>query len=322
MAKGYLKKLTNDLIDDLLKDRSIKRMSDYRYYRASMKWMCLIEDCGAVWEAAPTRVIGGLTGCPKCNPRRPFTNELIDEKLQRRPIKRIGDFINIKSKFDVQCSNCSHIWPTTTIMLFGGRGCPKCKNQRLNNVIVDEALIGRSIKRLGDYINNHTSMPFQCEKCNYEWYATFMHINAGTGCPICSTPGQNEKMLYRMLQEFGLSFEYDYDIRNINHNAINKYRLDVYYPQLKFAIEYNGKQHYRPSDWGGLNADEAQQRLNNQQARDRYITQFCENNNIHLIWIDGREYIGLKLRQYVAETIIPMLILKSNQFSSIANAAF
>ena len=60
---------------------------------------------------------------------------------------------------------------------------------KLSNDIVDQRLISnnRTIVRIGNYINIHTSIEWQCKICNYIWSTEPNNIlNDGCGCPKCS----------------------------------------------------------------------------------------------------------------------------------------
>jgi very-short-patch-repair endonuclease len=83
--------------------------------------------------------------------------------------------------------------------------------------------------------------------------------------------------------------------------------VDFYVKDKNIIIEYNGDQHYEPVCFGGISVKESKQNFIKQQERDKYIEQFCINNSIKLIWIDGRKYKDNKLKKYLIEEIIPLL---------------
>ena len=97
-------------------------------------------------------------------------------------------------------------------------------------------------------------------------------------------------------------------IKNIIPNVTKNLRVDFYLPLANTIIEYNGGQHYEPIVYFGSNSiTEAQEKFQKQQDRDSYLQQICNDNNIKLIWIDGREYKNSKLEKYIMENIIPMV---------------
>lgn len=241
------------------------------------------------------------------------TNEALDPQLNARNIERLANYVGIDEIIPFRCLICNYEWSTSTNSIInGGTGCPSCSHRAtLTNDIIDERICGRPIKRIGNYINLSTPIDWQCtiSTCNNIWPAKPADIiHQGTGCPICNIPGHNEKLLVDTLKELGPLFEHDYNIKKINSNATNKYKLDIFYQQFNFAIELNGKQHYSPSKFGShMSDEEALENLAKQQSRDAYVDQFCKDNGITIIWIDGREYFGAKLKQYIIEAIIPLI---------------
>ena len=83
--------------------------------------------------------------------------------------------------------------------------------------------------------------------------------------------------------------------------------LDCYNPDIGVAVEYNGVQHYiakkYKQPWRQKKADE---KLRKQKLRDKWLEQYCYDNNIVLINIDGRKYTGLKILTYLND-LIPYL---------------
>lgn len=302
------RKWTDEYIDNQLLDRKIKRLDACLNSRVSIRWMCLSSNCSCIWQNRPNNVITANQGCPKCAGKLKITDDIIDERINNRPIKRIGHCSSGQfEKIDFQCTDCFNIWNTMPYTIFQGKGCPKCNEQRLNDNIIDERLVNLPITRIGNYINNHTKILFQCKICNHIWSTRWNTITNGSGCPECNVSGNNEKLLRDLLRKYEESFEHDYDICNINSSASNRYRLDIYYPKFKLAIEYNGKQHYIPSDWGSLSKEGALETLKHQQKRDEYVDQFCKSNSINIIWIDGRKFYGKKLIKFVEDNILPLI---------------
>ena len=59
---------TNKKVDDLLKDRKIKRLDNIINCHKSVWWKCLNKDCGHEWKTAPSHVVAARhTGCPLCS---------------------------------------------------------------------------------------------------------------------------------------------------------------------------------------------------------------------------------------------------------------
>ena len=57
-----------------------------------------------------------------------------------------------------------------------------------SNEQIDKNLIGRNIKRIGNYINSSIKLEFKCLLCNHEWLAStenIFHKTHQRGCPLC-----------------------------------------------------------------------------------------------------------------------------------------
>jgi very-short-patch-repair endonuclease len=165
-------------------------------------------------------------------------------------------------------------------------------------------------------------MDLKClhEGCYYQWAAVannLFHPTNETGCPACSL-GKNEKLVGKVLADKQITYQTQKFIRDIfNHSEkVSKIRVDIYLPQINLIIEYNGKQHYQPVTFGGISQKRAIVNFDKQQARDQYLQQFCDQNGITLIWIDGRKYKGEKLKSYLLDNIIPKLLEQIKQIAA------
>jgi putative zinc ribbon protein len=299
-------KHTNSTIDQILisNNRKIIRLGSYvDCGRTKISWGCLV--CDYVWQTVPDKIINGNRGCPRCGGKLRLSNEIVDQRLTELglPIIRLGTYASMHSKIPWQCliKECSHIWEAEPNSIIGNNtGCPKCSGKLpLTNELIDEKIFGRPIKRIGNY-KWPNKIDFQCLKCELVWKAYVGNIiHREQNCPECSSLNEGEIIILSHIKELNINYKYDYDIRKINTNEKRYCRLDFYFPDHNYSIEYNGRQHYEPSMFISshlFTKEEANQRLFKQQARDKYVNEFCKNNNIIPIWIDGRKYrkSGLK----------------------------
>lgn len=305
-------KLTNKAVDDRLYNRKIKRLDNYIDIDTKINFQCLVQSCGYTWSAKPDNILNNGRGCPKCAGRLPLTNLIVDERLKDRNIKRLTDVVNSRSKIYFQCLilYCNHIWDATPNDVVNSKtGCPSCAGViKLTNGIIDKRLEGLNIKRIEDCgKNNKQKIMFQCllQNCNNIWPAAPSNIlNSSSGCPICAIPGQNEKLIFNLLKEHNMYFCHNFNIKNINITENKNYRVDFYIPSIKLIIEYNGRQHYGPGTFGSYTYEEATANFEKQKLRDIYIENFCKENNIKLIWIDGRKLQNNKLTRYILDNIL------------------
>src|ERR1019366_3755639 len=150
---------------------------------------------------------------------------------------------------------------------------------------------------------------FQCLEagCYYIWSAAPDTIlNGKTGCPNCSF-AKNETLSYHTFQFNGIDVERHKNIRTIVVGETRDLRVDFYYNNT--IIEYNGRQHYQPVQFGKQTIEQAKINFDKQVARDSYLEEVCKNNNIKLVWIDGRKYTDRKLEEYIIKEIIPHILV-------------
>lgn len=97
----------------------------------------------------------------------------------------------------------------------------------------------------------------------------------------------------------------------VNHELIRKYLICDFYFTLangtKCIVEYNGSQHYVAKKYKQVwRQKKANELLRKQVLRDRWLESYCYENDIVLISIDGRQYTGLKILDYLSE-LVPYL---------------
>jgi hypothetical protein len=305
-------KLTNEIIDERLIDRNIKRVGNYSGADTKIDFQCLVEDCNNIWKVAPSTVIShNVHSCPQCFYKtRKFDNDILDERIKELPIKRIGSYIDWGTKIDFLClvNNCNHIWSTTPAHIYNDTGCPKCAgNLPLTNEDVDEYLKDRNIKRVGSFVSTATKIDFKCLDCDNIWSAkTANVIYLERGCPNCSI-GKNEKLVFALIKDNAILVETHKDIRKVINYERRIMYVDFYLPSSNTIIEYNGEQHYRPVRFGGMSIFKAEANFCKQQERDTYLQKICDNDGIELIWIDGRKFCGSKLKQHMIDNILPAI---------------
>lgn len=316
-------KLTNELIDNkLLKNNiQVRRLSDYKNNKEVMQWECLVPKCGYIISTSTSNILNHKSGCKKCLGLIPLTNDIVDQRLYKKNIIRMDEFKTVNDSMLFKCAlnYCKYEWITTPSQIFKGGGCPKCSGcAPLTDEEIDRRLCGRNIKRLDKSCGKRIKIRWQCEndKCLNIWLAPPGQILYGkqSGCPNCKI-GKNEKLVKQTLEQFNISFEHRFYISKIDKLENNKFSVDFYLPHNNLIIEYNGAQHYEPVCFGNMSFELAFSKLEKQKLRDKHVEKFCINNNIKLIWIDGRKYKGQKLIGYVEKMIIEENLLNNNGIS-------
>lgn len=180
------KKLSNEIIDDKLKDRPILRLDDYINSRTKILFKCKID--GHEWLAEPNKITNSKRGCPKCSGNIVLTNQIVDERIKGRNLLRIGEVKGGHNKIKWKCLVDGYEWSTTPSIILSNNGCPKCAGVApLTNEYIDEMLSGRTIIRIGQYKNVSTKLKFKCLIDEHEFEAFPLDvINRKSGCKKCS----------------------------------------------------------------------------------------------------------------------------------------
>lgn len=247
--------------------------------------------------------------CPDCAGIIRYDDDKIDEYLinNNRNIKRLSSFEASNKKMHWQCLACQYQWITSFQAIhIAETGCPKCNDTSFSNEIIDKFLQDNkpSIIRLDEYINTTTKIKWKCLDCENIWYAKPQELlrknpNRIVGCPFKCARGKNERILCDTLRQLNIEFIPQFNIKL----PINKYnsRVDVFIPSISMIIEYNGIQHYHPTQFGNMSLDDACKSFKKTQLRDKELEVYCLINNLKLLFIDGRKYKGNNLKNFIIE---------------------
>lgn len=159
-------------------------------------------DNGHEWAAAADRLINVGTGCPKC-----VVSAITSPESVRRAelsalggirfIRWVGEYKNCRSKAELQCEVCSHIWtPNVSNVLHHKKGCPACSGNirasQASREAAIQSLAGIEFVRweTGHYLNVRSRAVVKCLQCLYVWSAAFSNLfHHKKGCPCCASRG-------------------------------------------------------------------------------------------------------------------------------------
>lgn len=132
-------------------------------------------------------------------PKR-YTNDYFYEQMKILHPDIVIKGIYINSNTMMECEHvCGHKRSTTSGSLLHGHGCPKCNNSIKQSQEEFEQKVYKqnpNITIIGKYINSATKVMVKCNKDNYEWPASPLNLERGSGCPVCDNkviiPGIND----------------------------------------------------------------------------------------------------------------------------------
>ena len=232
---------------------------------------------------------------------------------QKQTIQLVGELKSWGSKEPAKwhCTQCNHDFYKAPIIMFNQNGlhCPWCEThpfEYTQEIILEKAneLWGTEYTVLDcskiTNKNGSKRILVSHNSCGFKYEVSLWNFLHGQGCPRCRA-SHGERKLREYLKKYNFYFQEQYAIR-INESYL---RFDFYLEEngKKFAIEYNGIQHYKPVSF--FNGEEG---LQKQQARDELKKQYCLDNNIELIIIPyddesliNSEKLAQRLRGQVAE---------------------
>lgn len=236
-------------------------------------------------------------GCSQCYKYKKLTHEEVKEKCIEKGFVLKTNYINAQIEIIVECEN-GHEWSTTWAKIQQGRSCPYCtgKYTHIHDVksnVEKEGftLLSKTCERQEDRIT------ICCPK-HHIYETTYGSWVGGRRCPHCNT-SKGEKQIAKVLKEMNIEFiqQHTFD------NCCDKRKLpfDFYLPQYNLCIEYDGRGHYEPIDWGGRGGDWAKENLEWVQNHDIIKDEFCRNNNILLLRIPYWEDVENTIKLYFKE---------------------
>lgn len=187
-----------------------------------------------------------------------------------------------------KCTKCNHTFERSPFVMFsqGSLNCPWCETHPFeysDSIIKEKAyeLWGTEYTYLNiDNLKNlnGSKRVIVCHnKCGFKYSVSLWNFLHGQGCPKCKS-SHGEKKVRDYLSNHNFQFQEQYTIRVENTYL----KLDFFLEEngKKYAIEYNGIQHYQPIEYF-----EGESGFQKQIFRDKLKEKYCQQNNIELIII-------------------------------------
>ena len=136
------------------------------------------------------------------------------------------------------------------------------------------------------YKNNYTKVCIICnEKDNNgikhgEFYTTPHSHLKGSKCPKCKFYSKLEEEVRKILKENNINFIEQKTFNKLTYKS--NLKIDFYLPDFNIAIECQGIQHFKPINFGSTLDKEKLFEIN--KLRDKIKKEFCEKNNIKLLY--------------------------------------
>ena len=210
-----------------------------------------------------------------------------------------------------KCKKCGHEWKTSFNKRSMGKGCKKCKYEKLKTYTLKEneySVVDRvpDIVDFWDYSKNpkrpenyaqfsNAKVWFLCKKCGHEWQKQISEFSRGKRCPVCSNfvvkTGINDLASQNPLA----ASEWDFDKNSLKPT-------EVYYKSTDYAYFRCSKGHsWKAQIWTRI------------KSKCPFCSNRlpCEDNNLEVLfpWIaldwDYEKNEGISPNEVVAYSSIP-----------------
>jgi len=286
-----------------LNNKPFELISDtYQNNRDHLKWKCLKDNCGEVFETSWDHIKAGR-GCPYCLGQKVGLSNCLATKRpelaeQWHPTKN-GDL----TPYDVTCGSGKEVWwidetgyewrsriASRYNIKHNKRNkdknhinklLPKRKDLLIENPeLCNEWDYTKNINKPNEYYpNSNQKVWWKCKECGHEWEARVSSRNsAGAGCPQCNKSNGEKKIK----NYFNQNIIFNIPQKSFNGllglgNGLLSY--DFYLPQFNLLIEYQGEFH------DGTAYQQSKNDFERQLEHDRRKREYAKQHNINLLEI-------------------------------------
>jgi len=249
------KKTTEEFIGDAQKIHGDKYdYSKVDYINNETKVLVICKECGAEFFQKPSNHLNGQ-GCPKCGVKKRVLNNTYTKDEILAKAKEIYDnrfdyskfiYNGISEKGLIKCNTCGREFnQSMNEHINQHHGCPFCGKANLLNSrkITTEEFVEKAKKIHGNtydyslvkYVNYDTEVEIICPKHGVFMQTPDAHLQ-GKGCQKCGVRlSKNEDEIANFIREVD-----GVEIVQQERTLIKPYEIDIYVPDKKIGIEFNG----------------------------------------------------------------------------------
>lgn len=226
---------------------------------------------GHMYKVVPKNFANG-SRCPICSNRsNEYTKSVFLDLILEHGYTNESEYISTNKNIILKCPN-EHLWETIPKKFKNGQRCPKCQNlcpEQAKNKFI-EVLAKEGYRLLTKYKNTKVKVTVECPKGHKYTVLPNNFTYHFSRCPHCKgSTGQ------RKLQEL-LGDKVEANAIYNDRTVLDGLELDIYFPELKVAIEYQGNY------WHNLEIV---------KERDERKKRLCEEQGIKLIVVWDEDFI-------------------------------
>jgi len=220
--------------------------------------------------------------CSKCaHENRTIKHEEIEALIEsKNAILLTKNCFSATQKVKVKCLKDDYEWTTTWARINQNYWCPRCSGiEKYTTERVREILKEKGGELLDGYINNvKQKISVKCN-CGNVFSSALSHIvNHNLWCQLCDLSNSTQKRLYKIVKEFFPKSEIKFNYRGFGwlktkKSSSRNMEIDIWIPEIKLAIEYDGEQHFKPVKFAKTMTDEqAEKAFQTTKRHDRKKT--------------------------------------------------
>lgn len=308
-----MRKITIDILRSYARSHGgVCLSSEYINPKISIKWKC---SEGHIW-IAPWKSMYDGRWCRKCNNEsRRLGIEVAQQIAATHGGKCLSEkYINWQTKLEWECKN-GHHWKTCLDTVQNGKHwCPECALNKTRLSIEDchkaaEKFGGKCLSK--EYKNSKSIIEWECRN-GHIWKSKASNtINGHKWCPRCRDKSQN--ILAENIKKIYANFiikQKCRDFKWLDTPSGGRQEIDIFVPEIKLAIEYDGQGHFYPVNFGGCGNNSANKIFKKTQNLDKLKNDKIEQHKedikyfIRFSYLDNIYDIGA-IKQKLIENNIP-----------------
>lgn len=287
--------------------------------------------CNYEWSPTPSNLLGGRSHCKRCRNKRLRELESLTSVQVVSKVTNLFNgtiildnpetYVNGLSYLEYHCTICGHHHRAMAKNLLQGHGCPDCANKHRND---NQRLSIKEIKQRihdksngeyeyvsGDYKNNTSPIVLRHLECNYTFTTNWLKFSQGAStCKHCrGSFGEQQVKGYLDLHK--INYEYGYIIPDLKDKR--NLHFDFWLSQYKVAIEYDGIQHYKATQFNQKGSKHAQEQYKLAVKHDQMKNKYVFDHHIILIRIPYDKDVNTVLDQ----TLYPLIRLINQKTSPV-----
>lgn len=287
MVKKKSPEMFRKEVYELVKDE-YTLLEDYKL--SSTPISILHNKCGKVYSVRPNAFLKGHR-CPYCNGNlakkkdtNTFKKEVYD--LVGDEYTVVGEYVNNATNISIRHNKCGRVISFRPNNFKHGSRCIECYYASLR-ITKDEAQ-----KRLTSAIGDKYLIIKMGKSTQYK--SLIKHSSCGKtfesrlddifqkhcSCPFCyASVGEQYIMDYLDNKDIEYTFQKTFsDLKDVN-----KLSYDFFLPNNNILIEYQGRQHFKPSTFGNFTEEQADERLGVQKKHDTMKREYAKSKGIKLL---------------------------------------